>query len=163
MEFYQLTGDCKAGITFDTPKLINFLNSHSSHRGYFQDNLNRNYPTVILPTKFRKSDSNTHQMISTQDPYNGEIPAFYELYNQSFGPINFVLLVFDHSNITNYSISAMQRTKVYRTINNYDLQLDMKCKSYKDYNTSSKTESGECSSFYKAVPYTETSISNPTR
>ena len=45
------------------------------------------------------------------------------------------------------------------TINNYDLQLDMKCKSYKDYNTSSKTESGECKSFYKAVPYTETSIS----
>ena len=45
------------------------------------------------------------------------------------------------------------------TINNYDLQLDMKCKSYKDYNTSSKTESGECSSFYKAVPYTEKSIS----
>ena len=45
------------------------------------------------------------------------------------------------------------------TINNYDLQLDMKCKSYKDYNTSSKTENGECKSFYKAVPYTETSIS----
>ena len=45
------------------------------------------------------------------------------------------------------------------TINNYDLQLDMKCKSYKDYNTSSKTESGECKSFYKTVPYTETSIS----
>jgi len=45
------------------------------------------------------------------------------------------------------------------TINNYDLQLDMKCKSYKNYNTSSKTESGKCSSFYKAVPYTETSIS----
>ena len=45
------------------------------------------------------------------------------------------------------------------TINNYDLHLDMKCKSYKNYNTSSKVESGECSSFYKAVPYTETSIS----
>ena len=45
------------------------------------------------------------------------------------------------------------------TINNYDLQLDMKCKSYKDYNNSSKIESGECKSFYKAVPYTETSIS----
>ena len=45
------------------------------------------------------------------------------------------------------------------TINNYDLQLDMKCKSYKDYNTSSKTENGKCKSFYKAVPYTETSIS----
>ena len=45
------------------------------------------------------------------------------------------------------------------TINNYDLQLDMKCKSYKNYNTSSQTESGSCDSFYKAVPYTETSIS----
>ncbi len=45
------------------------------------------------------------------------------------------------------------------TINNYDLHLDMKCKSYKNYNTSSQTESGSCDSFYKAVPYTETSIS----
>ena len=129
IKFFQLTGDCKAGITFDTPELISFLNKNSSHRGYFQDYIKRNLPTVILPTKFRKSDSKTHQMISTQDPYNGEIPAFYELYNQSFGPINFVLLVFDHSNITNYSISAMQKTKVYRTINNYvNLVID------KDYN-----------------------------
>ena len=45
------------------------------------------------------------------------------------------------------------------TINNYDLQLDMKCKSYKNYNTTNQVEEGKCDSFYKAVPYTETSIS----
>ena len=45
------------------------------------------------------------------------------------------------------------------TINNYDLHLDMKCKSYKNYETNSQVESGSCDSFYKAVPYTETSIS----
>ena len=42
------------------------------------------------------------------------------------------------------------------TIDNYDLHLDMKCKSYKNYNTSSQTESGSCDSFYKAVRYTKT-------
>ncbi len=42
------------------------------------------------------------------------------------------------------------------TINNYDLQIDMKCKSY---NSNTLEESGTCDSFYKAVPYTETSIS----
>lgn len=35
----------------------------------------------------------------------------------------------------------------------------MKCKRYKDYNTNSQVEEGECDSFYKAVPYIETSIS----
>ena len=45
------------------------------------------------------------------------------------------------------------------TINNYDLHLDMKCKSYKNYNTNSQVEEGECDSFYKVVPYIETSIS----
>lgn len=130
IKFYQLTDECKAGITFETQKLISFLNNNSSHRGYFQDYIkNINYPTVILPTKFRKKDSKRCRMVNTEDPYNGEIPAFYELYNQSFGPINFVLLVVDHSNLTNYDIKSLQNTKTYRTINNYvDLVID------KDYN-----------------------------
>lgn len=138
IDFYQLTDKCKAGITFDTSKLISYLNSHSSHRGYFQDYIkNINYPTVILPTKFRKRDSKAGRMINTEDPYNGEIPAFYELYNQSFGPINFILLVFDHSNITNYDIRSLQNTKTYRTINNYvDLVID------KDYNKMSNQSEG---------------------
>ena len=43
-------------------------------------------------------------------------------------------------------------------INYYDLHLDMKCKSYKNYGENSQEEYGECKSFYKAVPYTETKI-----
>ena len=54
-------------------------------------------------------------------------------------------------------------SNLINTINDYDLQLDMKCKSYKNYNTSSQIESGNCDSFYKAVPYTETSISKDIR
>ena len=44
-------------------------------------------------------------------------------------------------------------------INYFDLHLDMKCKSYKNYEESSQVEYGECKSFYKAIPYTETKIS----
>lgn len=43
-------------------------------------------------------------------------------------------------------------------INYFDLHLDMKCKSYKNYGESNQEEYGECKSFYKAVPYTETKI-----
>ena len=45
------------------------------------------------------------------------------------------------------------------TINNYDLHLDMKCKSYKNYGKSNQEEYETCDSFYKAVSTTETSIS----
>ena len=75
-------------------------------------------------------------------------------------PGDFVTKTFTVENIGSKKVSYnIIWNNLINTINNYDLQLDMKCKSYKDYNTSSKTESGECSSFYKAVPYTETSIS----
>ena len=49
------------------------------------------------------------------------------------------------------------------TIDNYDLHLDMKCKSYKNYGKSNQEEYGTCDSFYKAVPTTETSISKDIR
>ena len=75
-------------------------------------------------------------------------------------PGDFVTKTFTVENIGTKKVSYnIVWNNLINTINNYDLQLDMKCKSYKDYNTSSKTESGECKSFYKAVPYTETSIS----
>ena len=74
-------------------------------------------------------------------------------------PGDFVTKTFTVENIGTKKVSYnIVWNNLINTINNYDLQLDMKCKSYKDYNTSSKVESGECSSFYKAVPYTETSI-----
>ena len=75
-------------------------------------------------------------------------------------PGDFVTKTFTVENIGTKKVSYnIVWNNLINTINNYDLQLDMKCKSYKNYNTSSKTESGKCSSFYKAVPYTETSIS----
>ena len=75
-------------------------------------------------------------------------------------PGDFATKTFTVENIGTEKVSYnIVWNNLINTINNYDLQLDMKCKSYKDYNTSSKVESGECSSFYKAVPYTETSIS----
>ena len=75
-------------------------------------------------------------------------------------PGDFVTKTFTVENIGTKKVSYnIVWNNLINTINNYDLQLDMKCKSYKNYNTSSKVESGECSSFYKAVPYTETSIS----
>ncbi len=43
-------------------------------------------------------------------------------------------------------------------INYFDLHLDMKCKSYKNYGTDTQEEYGECKSFYKAIPYTEDKI-----
>ena len=74
-------------------------------------------------------------------------------------PGDFVTKTFTVENIGTKKVSYnIVWNNLINTINNYDLQLDMKCKSYKDYNTSSKVESGECSSFYKTVPYTETSI-----
>ena len=75
-------------------------------------------------------------------------------------PGDFVTKTFTVENIGTKKVSYnIVWNNLINTINNYDLHLDMKCKSYKNYNTSSKVESGECSSFYKAVPYTETSIS----
>ena len=75
-------------------------------------------------------------------------------------PGDFVTKTFTVENIGTKKVSYnIVWNNLINTINNYDLHLDMKCKSYKDYNTSSKVESGECSSFYKAVPYTEASIS----
>lgn len=44
------------------------------------------------------------------------------------------------------------------TIDDYDLHLDINYTSYKDYSTANKSVNRECSSFYKAVPYAETSI-----
>ena len=43
-------------------------------------------------------------------------------------------------------------------INYFDLHLDVKCKSYKNYGESNQEEYGECKSFYKAVPYSEIKI-----
>ena len=75
-------------------------------------------------------------------------------------PGDFVTKTFTVENIGTKKVSYnIVWNNLINTINNYDLHLDMKCKSYKNYNTINQVEEGECDSFYKAVPYTETSIS----
>ena len=74
-------------------------------------------------------------------------------------PGDFITKTFTVSNVgtkkTSYNLIW---NNLINTIRNYDLHLDMKCKSYKNYNSNNQVEEGECNSFYKAVPYTETSI-----
>ena len=75
-------------------------------------------------------------------------------------PGDFATKTFTVENIGTKKVSYnIVWNNLINTINNYDLHLDMKCKSYKNYNTTNQVEEGECDSFYKAVPYTETSIS----
>ena len=74
-------------------------------------------------------------------------------------PGDFVTKTFTVENIGTKKVSYnIVWNNLINTINNYDLHLDMKCKSYKNYNTTNQVEEGKCDSFYKAVPYTETSI-----
>ena len=75
-------------------------------------------------------------------------------------PGDFATKTFTVENIGTEKVSYnIVWNNLINTINNYDLQIDMKCKSYKNYNTTNQIEEGKCDSFYKAVPYTETSIS----
>ena len=75
-------------------------------------------------------------------------------------PGDSIVKIFTVENIGDKKVSYnIVWNNLINTINDYDLHLDMKCKSYKNYNTASRVESGSCDSFYKAVPYTETSIS----
>ncbi len=75
-------------------------------------------------------------------------------------PGNSIVKAFTVENIGDKKVSYNIVWKdLINTIDNYDLHLDMKCKSYKNYGTNSQVESESCDSFYKAVPYTETSIS----
>jgi hypothetical protein len=113
--FYQLSKNCKAGITFETEKIIEICNARSSHKGYFQDSIKENMPTVILPIKLTKGE--TRQF--TDDPYNGEIPAFSELYQQSFEKVNIIILLTDHSKENEYEVEKAKGRKVYKAISKY--------------------------------------------
>ena len=76
IKFLQLSKNCTMGITFETEKLVNMLNSHNSV--YVEDFFYRNgksnlkEPTVIISFPLTKGSSH----IFTSDPYNGAIPAF---------------------------------------------------------------------------------------
>ncbi len=125
IKFFQLSKYCKAGITFQTKDLINIL--EKGKKVYVADYIKDiNQPTVILPIKLTKKDSRTGSVIPTDDPYNGEITAFSNLYLQSFSKANIMLLLTDHTNKNEYNVEDAKTRKIYKAINKYaDLVVDL--------------------------------------
>ncbi len=113
VDFYQLSPKCPVGITFDTKKLIDTLNKKSNN--YWEDILEKvNLPTIIILLRLMKGGE-----LSLPDPYNGRIPAFYELYQQSFGEMNCIVYLIDHSTNDEYEVEKAKNMKIYKPISNY--------------------------------------------
>ena len=130
IKFFQLSKNCKAGITFETSKLLEYLQEGKT---FYIDDLIKdiNEPTVIIPIKLTKNDSRNNRIIPTDDPYNGEISAFSNLYLQSFNRANIMLLLLDHTNSNEYNVEGAKGRKVYKAINKYaDLVIDMDLNSF---------------------------------
>lgn len=129
VKFLQLSKNCTMGITFETEKLVNILNSHNSV--YVEDFFYRNgksnlkEPTVVI--SFPLTKGNSH--IFTSDPYNGAIPAFAEMYKQSFPKANILIHIRDHSVLNEYDINSAKGQKVYKAITKYaDIVIDKSLK-----------------------------------
>lgn len=145
IDFYELSPKCPVGITFDTEKLVNKLFELKDTGDYFwEDSLDFNKPTIIILIKLTKNG-----VVSLPDPYNGRIPAFYELYKQSFGDINSIIYLMDHSDANEYDTNRAKDMKIYKSINDYatifidrDLNvLDKNCdKSVRDSRSKYKEE-----------------------
>ncbi len=125
IKFYQISKNCKAGITFETEKLVDKLNE--GKKEYVEDNLNNiKEPTIIIPIKLTKMDKKSGNIIPTDDPYNGEIPAFANIYLQSFPNANVILMLCDHTNNNEYIVEAAKGRKVYKSIDKYaNLVIDL--------------------------------------
>lgn len=115
IDFYQLSPKCPVGITFDTIKLAERLEEVKDTGDYFwEDSLNLNLPTIIILLRLTKGGR-----LELPDPYNGRIPAFYELYKQSYGKINCIIYLIDHSNKNEYDPEYAKNMKIYKSINDY--------------------------------------------
>ena len=128
ISFYQVSKNCKAGITFETKKLIEIL--QVGKRFYMEDLIKDiNSPTIVIPVKLTKYEHG--KLVHTDDPYNGEIPAFANLYLQSFPNANIMLLLCDHTNAREYNVESAKARKVYKAINKYaDLVIDLDLNSF---------------------------------
>ena len=115
IDFYQLSPKCPVGITFKTQKLVSKLSEIKDRGDYFwEDSLDSKLPTIIILLRLTKNGK-----LELPDPYNGRIPAFYELYKQSFGEINCIIYLMDHSNKDEYNPNYAKNMKIYKSINNY--------------------------------------------
>ena len=120
--FFQLSKHCKAGITFQSKKLFDCLQEGQST--YVVDRFSSSdrpdpegQPTIIIPIKMTKMQQG--EMKFTDDPYNGEIPGFTELYKQSYPNANVLLILTDHSNRDEYRVEDRKGAKTYKAINMY--------------------------------------------
>lgn len=138
ISFYQVSKNCKAGITFETKKLIEVL--QVGKRFYVEDLIKDiNAPTIIIPIKLTKYEHG--ELVHTDDPYNGEIPAFSNLYLQSFPDSNVMLLLCDHTSRNEYDVESAKARKVYKAINKYaDLVIDLDLNSFSRENENSGVE-----------------------
>ena len=138
IKFYQLSKNCKAGITFETKKLIEIL--QEGKKFYIEDLIkNIEEPTVVIPIKLTKNEHGV--LVHTDDPYNGEISAFANLYLQSFPKANIMLLLCDHTNKNEYNVENAKGRKVYKAINKYaDLVIDLDLNSFSRESENSSVE-----------------------
>lgn len=115
IDFYQLSPKCPVGITFDTEKLADKLSELKNTGNYFwEDSLTLELPTIMILMRLTKNGQ-----LSLPDPYNGRIPAFYELYKQSFGEMNCIIYLIDHSNQKEYDPELAKEMKIFKSINDY--------------------------------------------
>ena len=115
IDFYQLSPKCPVGITFDTQKLVKKLTELKNTGDYFwEDSLNLEIPTIMIWLRLTKNGK-----LELPDPYNGRIPAFYELYKQAYGQINCIIYLMDHSNKNEYNPNYAKNMKIYKSINTY--------------------------------------------
>ena len=140
VKFYQISKNCKAGITFETEKLIEKLNE--GKKEYVEDNFKSiKEPTIVIPIKLTKADKKAGTIVPTDDPYNGEIPAFANIYLQSFPKANVMLLLCDHSNANEYNVEALKGRKVYKSIDKYaDIVVDLDLNLFSHESENSRVE-----------------------
>ena len=128
VKFKQLSKNCTMGITFDTEELVKELNKHNSV--YIEDffykkgQCNLKNPTIIISCPLTKGNG-----IFTSDPYSGAIPAFSEMYKQSFPNANVLIHIRDHSKKNEYDINKAKKQKIYKAITKYaDIVVDFSLK-----------------------------------
>lgn len=115
IHFYELSPKCPVGITFQTKELINRLEELKDTGDYYWvDTLNEELPTLFTLMRLTKKGK-----LELPDPYNGRIPAFYELYQQSFPKMNNIILLIDHTNNKEYEVEDAKNMKIYKSINDY--------------------------------------------
>lgn len=140
VKFYQISKNCKAGITFETEKLIEKLNE--GKKEYVEDNFKSiKEPTIVIPIKLTKADKKAGTIVPTDDPYNGEIPAFANIYLQSFPKANVMLLLCDHTSANEYNVEALKGRKVYKSIDKYaDIVVDLDLNLFSHESENSRVE-----------------------